>query len=1261
GNLLISLLIIAAFGVALEAYFRHTRHIARQVRKANTLLEEIRGSDSPSPEETRLRFVLSWLPFKSGIEAPDMDIFKSPWMEFLKNLHVPGPDPQVPIRSLAEPILYFNESSLFHAHVDSRLFDAMPGYLARGGILGTFIGLVAGIYLVQGGFTAGETEMKIALGQLMGGASTAFNASIVGIFLSVLFSVLEKRRRYQTLRLVRRFSELLEAALEVSPPENNALIKIHEVQQAQLAELQKQNAQSKTSTAFQINALASILNTTMGKWAETMVSQKNERSQSDQLGLQQLVTQLSEQLQGANRLQMSGLQDSLRQQHEMLVATQKNLLESNQGSLQQVGQTVRESLDKTQARLTYQQRESSGAFTDALERILGGMDQTRSVIQGNQRETQQLLLTSRSQITDLQDGLRQQHDILVSTLKKLLESNQGSLQQVGQTVRASLDETQSRISSQQRESSGMFTASLEQILAGLDQTRVAIQGSQRETQQLLVTSRSQMTDLQDGLRQQHDVLVGTLKKLMESNQGSLQQVGQTVRASLDETQMRVSSQQRESSGAFTASLEQILASLDQTRAAIQDSHRETQQLLMTTQQLLAATDNLLHTFSQQDEQTREGMDRRLTGFHELLVNLNANLREQNATLASAWSDHRETAQNGLQDVVRGMRETLDGTGAEMATQLLNVAGEFSAPLRMASTELAAVAPRLQAIQEEMSRQIQTLVSGMAETRVASLPANDLTVSTLPSRDETSLLLPRLEQVLNVLTENVAAMNQNAWQLQRADTSRNDLVQTLAEFLADFRENLRSESAAGHSLLGAVASLERATQELGNRLSSTLDKLGAGNREVFAGFHQTADQTSTQVGQVIATLHTAQQDLRDLFASIPQIVQQPLGRLEEHSATLIRVFEQLENVNLSAFQVFNEGHQTAQSLQKSQQQLSLGNSEMQDVIRQSCATFQQAADNLNQAADRVIQVFSYSSQMSEATLLGMDGMRNFAATFEQAQSRFMQLIVAMESGATMIALAGEKFESGTQQLERVASSLTGVQEIAGQTLSTITAAHEQLRTLWQNYSSRFSQVDTSLEQTFVHLNKGLTEFSERVITFIAGLDDHTGAVTEKLGGVVGEFGSKLDDLNDVMSDFLDKMSGKLIAPMHATSVQIAQAGEKIHSSLQQFERLSANLSGLGNESQEASSTIAAIPDQITANIALMHQQLETNWDKYQTELHQINSTLQQTVTTFNSDVREFSSEKVLEFVGGVDEHMDQLSTQMRELLDSFNNKLDVLNE
>ncbi len=1438
GNLAICLTIIIACMLSLEAYFRHTRHIARQLRKANALLETNHGTSTMTIEERKVGFVKNWSHFQSGIEMPEMKIFASPWAEFLKNLHVPRPDAHLPIRSLAEPVLYFNENSLFHAHVDSRLYDAIPGFLARGGILGTFIGLVSGIFLVQGGFTAGEAEMKLALGQLMGGASTAFNASIVGISLSVLYSVLEKRRRYKTLRLVRRFSELLESVLEVSPPENSALIKIHEIQVAQLAELQKQSAHSKASTASQINSIATVMNSAIGKLTEALVSQKNERLQSDQWGLQQLITQLSEQMRSDTRSHITSFQDAIWKQHESLVSTLKNLLESGflsgQGTVQEVGKSIRASLDETNTKLHTHLQESSGTFTIALEKILAGLEQARLTMQSIQYEMQRGLEANQGALQQVGQQMGQAvHHSFEDTQRKLslhlqessgtftvalekilagleqtrltmqsmqyemqrgLEANQGALQQVGQrvgqTVHDAFEETQRKWSLHLQESSDTVAASIERMVEGL--TRLAMQGIQHEMQRGLEVNQSALQQVtktvQDSfentqrkwaLHQQEssEVFVVALERILagldqtriamqgiqremqrglEANHGALQQVGQqmgqTVQNSFDDTQRKLSVYLQESSGTFVASLERILAGLDHAYTVMQENHRETQRILVTTQQMLSATNLLLHTFDQHDTQSRSMIDQRFMGLGEWMTTLTATLHEQNAAVALARKDQSEMVRND-------MRDTLQHTGGEMVTQLMSVVSELSIPLRLASTELSDAADRLKTIQETMSTHMQGLLGNLGGTMdrfVAGL--TDTHTARDATQENLSSLLQRFDQTLGVIAENVSSMNQNAWQLQRADASREHALQTLSSFLAESREILRAESSLGDHLVNVVSTLEQTTRELGNRLSGTLDQWTVGNREVFSGLNRTADQTTTkmdqllsvlerqsqyigttpegvlqeltqfltdfrdtlrtesvvsnrllsavsalerasqelgnrlvtainqltagtigtlsesshtndqiitqgitQVGEMVSSLLASQQGLQNLLASIPQIVQQPLGRIEENTGNLHRLFEQMETISLAAFKTFHDGQQSAQFLQQSQQQLGIDNAALQDIIYKSSTTFYHAANSLTQAAEQVIQAFGHSSRMSETTRLSMDGIQNFSATFDQAQHRFMQMIEAMESGATMIAIAGDKFQSGTRQLENVASSLVGVEDSARQTFTSITNAHEQLRTIWHNYNARFSQVDTSLEQTFIHLNNGLTEFSKHVIHFIAGLDDHTGAITEKLGSVVGEFGSKLDDLNDTMSDFLNGMSGKLVSPMQDASVQIARAGERIYTNLQQFDRLSDNMKEFRAENQKAISAISGTPEQIEAAITKMQQQWASGLGNGHDRLEQLHGMMQNTVSRLNSEVHAFSSERVLEFVGGVDEHMEQLSTQLGELLRAFNDRLDILNE
>ena len=71
----------------------------------------------------------------------------------------------------------------------TNLCDLIPGAMTGLGILGTFMGLVAGIT----GFSADSSEnISIGINNLLGGMNTAFMTSIVGVVASLLFSFIHK-------------------------------------------------------------------------------------------------------------------------------------------------------------------------------------------------------------------------------------------------------------------------------------------------------------------------------------------------------------------------------------------------------------------------------------------------------------------------------------------------------------------------------------------------------------------------------------------------------------------------------------------------------------------------------------------------------------------------------------------------------------------------------------------------------------------------------------------------------------------------------------------------------------------------------------------------------------------------------------------------------------------------------------------------------------------------------------------------------------
>ena len=116
------------------------------------------------------------------------------WAEFKDTLLDPAIDDERQVLYSSQPAgTFFSRDSLLGERINLRLFNALPNLLTGTGILGTFVGLVAGIYLAGASLANPETA-QAALGDLLGGASLAFLTSIVGLLSSILFSSAEKHQ-----------------------------------------------------------------------------------------------------------------------------------------------------------------------------------------------------------------------------------------------------------------------------------------------------------------------------------------------------------------------------------------------------------------------------------------------------------------------------------------------------------------------------------------------------------------------------------------------------------------------------------------------------------------------------------------------------------------------------------------------------------------------------------------------------------------------------------------------------------------------------------------------------------------------------------------------------------------------------------------------------------------------------------------------------------------------------------------------------------
>ena len=144
-----------------------------------------------SPEEVRKRFAEQFESYDRRASAA----LHLPWDEFVERLILPEPGSGQPIRNTSDVAGDLNDQTIVFPQVHARLFHSIPNMLTGFGILGTFLGLVAGVGVASAGLTsADQARVTTALGELLDGASLAFLTSVVGILLSMVFLLFERHR-----------------------------------------------------------------------------------------------------------------------------------------------------------------------------------------------------------------------------------------------------------------------------------------------------------------------------------------------------------------------------------------------------------------------------------------------------------------------------------------------------------------------------------------------------------------------------------------------------------------------------------------------------------------------------------------------------------------------------------------------------------------------------------------------------------------------------------------------------------------------------------------------------------------------------------------------------------------------------------------------------------------------------------------------------------------------------------------------------------
>ena len=377
------------------------------------------------------------------------------WQEFQETLVFPsGFETKPRICNTVESNDFFNQSTLLGEHVDLRFYNSLPNILTGIGILGTFLGLVAGIYMAKEGLVSGNLEeLNTSLHGLLDGASLAFLTSIAGILCSITFSYFEKWHIHRYQQKINYWNRQLDKRICRITPESIA--------KDQLSQLNKQTELSEGLA----NQMAFELSNVIGQVFEQGMDQKllpaiekltsavedlgKNQHKSNEDFMREMVTEFKQFLSASAGQEMQALTQTLSTMREglgtLLDRMGETQTELSEATLQ-IGTTLREGSNKyienMEGSMTNMLEKVAefgealrGEFRTGVEDALSKLDAASRSLSDN---VQQLDRTSSSLNTVLEHtgNVMEDFRMVASSLRDTKEGMQKVVDDMGQTAQS---------------------------------------------------------------------------------------------------------------------------------------------------------------------------------------------------------------------------------------------------------------------------------------------------------------------------------------------------------------------------------------------------------------------------------------------------------------------------------------------------------------------------------------------------------------------------------------------------------------------------------------------------------------------------------------------------------------------------------------------------------------------------------------------------------------------------------------------------------
>jgi putative membrane protein len=637
------------------------------------------------------------------------DVFSNPafshhWNEFQETLHdqfteVDGERLVARSRSTAPDSYYFSPQSVVDTPLRTEYFRHLPGILTGLGIIGTFLGLMLGLY----SFDPGAPEkVQQSVSGLIQDVLYAFIGSLAAIVCAMVVTHLEKK-------WLRICYERLEKLTEAIDHLFNA-----GVGEEYLAELVRTSQESSVQTRMLKDSLVTDLREMLQNLVETQVRESLKLAETLTGSYKESGTQMANQISQSIETSFRAPLDKIAESVSAASGDQSKMVGT---MLQDVMVAFMTKLEGTFGQqfqgMSVMLEQSVGAMQQMQSGFAALVDDLRSASTASSETISQQLAKTLQDMHSSQDVMQASMNQMVQTLQAAVESMGSQGVEAGSKIAAQLEEMYADGEARQQKMADQMEAFVHRLQdsvgQGQSETMNRIAGTVGQLEQ-------QMQTMVDGIgqsiaRAQED----SLRNVSAASDGLSARI-ENMFTSLDRGRMEMDQQAQSALQRFQEESTSVLNDLsDQVRSLVELVERERHAMRQTVDALGGQTERSLQGMQVGADKMRLAAER----FDTAGGNVNTVLQSSENMIAALRSSSSEmsVSMRELSSVVADYRANRDVTAQNMVTlqSVIETAQQEASLRQKAVGDLTRLSDQIQKVNHETEEYLEKVSSVLGDS------------------------------------------------------------------------------------------------------------------------------------------------------------------------------------------------------------------------------------------------------------------------------------------------------------------------------------------------------------------------------------------------------------------------------------------------------------------------------------------------------------------------------------------------------------------